>query len=43
MEDHKRNKKSDKARKTFDKYGKNTPRGIRIKENTEHQDKQSKK
>ena len=33
MDEHKRKKKSDKSQKTFDKYGKNTTRGIRIKEN----------
>jgi hypothetical protein len=29
----KRNKKKDKKRKTRDKYGKNTPKGLRIKQN----------
>lgn len=32
MDEHKRKKKSDKSRKTFDKYGKNTSRGVRMKE-----------
>lgn len=27
----KRNKKKDKKRRTFDKYGKNTPKGLRQK------------
>ncbi|AYV76606.1 MAG: hypothetical protein Terrestrivirus9_43 [Terrestrivirus sp.] len=31
-----RKKKSDKAKETYDKYGKNTTRGVRIK--TEKQD-----
>lgn len=30
----KRNKKSDKAKKNFDLHGKNTARGLRIKEKT---------
>jgi hypothetical protein len=30
----KRNKKSDKAKKNFELHGKNTPRGLRIKEKT---------
>ena len=29
---HKRAKGSNKAKKTFDKYGKNTTRGLRIKQ-----------
>ena len=39
---HKRKKRSDKAKRTFDLYGKNTPRGVRIKE-TENQRKQENK
>jgi hypothetical protein len=40
--EHKRKKKSDKGRKTFDKYGKNTSRGVRIKETENENRKQIK-
>ena len=39
----KRNKKSDKMKNTFDMYGKNTSKGLRIKQEKQSSDKNIKK